>query len=165
MVAFAGALLSTNLVNSYLAPHYEYTYSGQSYTVGGSPSWPTTPTGSFFDGPGQLSIDMVCGEGLAFLVGWGFEGYNNSTTGSSIRMGIHISNGASSVTAATTDLSAMTSNSGSGNAGSHHASRWHVFTGYTEGQTYTFDMQGYMSSASGTIFVDNQWLYVQQFYA
>lgn len=162
MVAFAGALLSANLVNNYLAPHYNYQYSGQSYT---SPTtWPVTPTSTFFDGPGQLSFDMPVGEGQAFLVGWGFEGYNNSTASSSIRMGIQINRGTAPVQSASTDLSAMTSNSGLGNGGAHHASRWHVFTGLTQGDLLTVKMQAYMSSAGGTVFVDNQWLFVSQFY-
>lgn len=174
MVAFAGALLTTNLVNNYLAPHYEYQYSGQSYDSGaGTPTWPvaagnaagTQANGVFFDGPGQLSVDMTIGEGRALLVGWGFEGYNNSTNASSIRMGIHILRGTDSVQSASTDLSAMTSNSGSGNTGAHHASRWHIYTGLTEGDTLTIDMQAYQSSSTGRIFVDNQWLFVSQFYA
>lgn len=166
MVAFAGALLSTNLVNNFLAPNYNYVYSGQSYSSAvGTATWPSTPTSLWFDGPGQLSVDVPVGDGRAFLIGWGFEGYNNSTASSSIRMGINLLRGTSSVQASDVNLSAMTSNSGAGLTGAHHASRWHVFTGLVPGDTLTVKMQAYQSSASGTVFVDNQWLFVSQFWA
>jgi hypothetical protein len=121
--------------------------------------------GTFFDGPGQLSVDIRIGDGGALLVGWGFEGYNNTTNASSIRMGISLSSASGfNFQNASTDISAMTSNSGQGHTGSHHASRFHVFTGLSKGVVTTVKMQAYQSSSTGTISVDNQWLFVSQFY-
>lgn len=176
MVAFAGALLATNLINNYLAPDYRYLTNGTSYSSSATPAtWPvatpgnaagTSPTpAAFFDAPGQLSTTITIGDGGALLVGWGFEGYNNSSTASSIRIGINLSSASGFNTQApSTDLSAMTSNSGLGNAGAHHASRWHIFTGLAKGVVTTVKTQAYMSSTTGAIFVDNQWLFVSQFY-
>lgn len=167
MVAFAGAMLSTNLVNNYLAPDYQYVFNSTAFDSAASPAtWPLTPVSTFFDGPGQLSVDIRVGDGAALLVAWGFEGYNSTTNASSIRMGINMqgANG-SNTQAATTDLSAMSSNSGLGNGGAHHTSRFHVFTGLARGVVTTVKMQAYMSSAAGGhVFVDNQWLFVSQFF-
>lgn len=176
MVAFAGALLNASLVNNYLAPHYQYVFSGQSYSSAtGTATWPCVspgnaagiaPNATWFDGPGQLSVDIAAGAGGALLVGWGFEGYNNTSTGSSIRQSPHILRGTASVQAASTDLSACSSNSGVGNGGAHHTARWHIYTGFSEGDALTVQVQSYMSTSAttSTVFVDNQWLFVSQFY-
>lgn len=156
MTAFAGLVLSTALVNSYFAPAYVYTSSGTDTTVG-------TPTATFNDYTGQLSATIDTGAGQAILVGWGFEGYNSNSASSTLRLAPALS-GSAALQAASVDLSAVVSNSGSGNAGRFHASRYHVYSGLGTGDV-TVTLKGYISSGTtSTNNIYNQWLFVSQYY-
>ena len=155
MVALAGALLATNLINNYLAPDYEYAVNGTATTVG-------TPTATFNDFTGQLSVTIDVTATGVMLVCWGFEGHNNASTSSSLRMGVAISG--ANLQAPTTDLSATVSNTGVGFNGNFTASRLHLYTGLATGST-TFKLQGYISSGTSTnAAIDNQFLFVSQYY-
>lgn len=155
MVALAGALLTANLVNHYLAPDYEYVVNATATTVG-------TPTGTFNDYTGQLSVSINVTETGVLLVCWGFEGHNNVSTASSLRVGVALSG--ANLQAPTTDLTATCSNSGVGNNGNFSASRMHLYTGLSQGAT-TVTLKGYISSGTtSSNSMDNQFLFVSQYY-
>lgn len=155
MVAFAGAILATNLVNNYLAPPYQYVVNNASTTVG-------VPTATFNDFAGQLSVTVTVSSTGVLLVAWGFEGHNNASTASSIRLGVAMSG--ANTQSPTTDLTAMASNSGAGNNGSFMSSRMHIYTGLASGAT-TVKLQGYISSGvAANTAVDNQFLLVSTYY-
>lgn len=146
----AGEELTAEKVNLYLATQYLYAEDGTSRTVG-------TPTSTWNDFTGALSLDITVNATGVLLVRWGAEGRNTNSDTATCRLGVNLS-GANSASA-TTNLSCCF-NVGTGST-FMSASRMHIFTGLSTGTT-TVKLQGYISSGTtGT--VDNQFLYVQNF--
>lgn len=148
----AGEQLTANLVNLYLATQYQYAVNNSSVS-----SFPGAVNATFMDFTGQVSVTINVNATGILLVRWGFEGNNQATAGSTMRLGVAMSG--ANVQAAQTNFTCCASTGTTG--GLMSASRAHVYTGLAPGAT-TLKLQCYMSTV-GTSNIDNQFLYVQNY--
>jgi hypothetical protein len=161
MTTYAGEIPNLTTIQERWAPPYQYAVDNTTRNVSS-----LTPA-TFLNYTGQPSVTISVSSTGVLLVQWGFEGHNNASTASSLRMGVAMT-GANSV-AASIDINAMVSTNGGGAvlpAASKSTMRMHVYTGLSSGPT-TVKLQAYISSTPGTneeATLDNAWLFVSQFY-
>lgn len=160
MVTFAGEIPNLTTIKERWAPGYQYAIGANAVDVS------TLTASSFQNYTGQISTTITVSSTGILMVIWGFEGHNNATTGSSLRLGINMS-GANTV-AADININAMVSNNGTTGAANRSTARCHLYTGLTPGVTVV-KTQAYISSVPAVgsgrdAAMDNQYLFVSQFY-
>lgn len=155
MVTYAGEVPDLTTIQNNWAPSYKYAVDATSRTYTGA------ATGVMMDYTGMLSVPIDVTSTGVLMVIWGFEGFNNTSAASSVRLGIAMTGANSRV--GDVNLNAMCSSNGVGNTGAFTSSRMHLYKGLAAGTT-TVKTQLQLSSTTGVPTVDNSFLFVSQFY-
>lgn len=149
-------LLTADDINQYIGTTYEYAYNGIS-------SFVPTPANAWNNFSGQISVTIeVTATGILWCE-WGFEGWIDVSANDSI-WAVPYLTGANDVSPSLEHAARVTTK---GHQGPRSTSRQYLFTGLTPGAT-TVTMLGRVSAATSPAlgtenFIDNQWLYVQNF--
>lgn len=159
MTTFAGEVPNLTTIAERWAPSYKYAVDAVNRSM------KAIATSTFTDYTGQPSVTIPVTSTGVLMVQWGFEGYNNASMASSIRLGIAMTG--ANTTVPSTNFTAMASNNGVVNAAAAFStSRMHLYAGLTPGSTVV-KVQAYISStpvAPEDAILSNAWLLVSQYY-